>query len=231
MPGPSGPNFVIKAEYSDAVQSIAFGRVDPVSAATVNPIFLAALNNAAAVKQKADSLAGDVDILGQGLNGLQQGLSEKLDANAQAADSALFDGKLPSAFATAAQGANADKAINILNPSTWPTTGEIDFGDGTYGIRRQGTITAAAGDRTTPSLGNVTPPVLIINVGGWIKYSNSASFTTGIPSSLTQAVTDTADTFSASVIVSTTGVFYLISRNFTYPRTDAPYDVWIRYSK
>ena len=123
---------------------------------------------------------------------------------------------------------NASREVNDRNnPNTWSIGVEIDFGDGTFGRRYTGTISAAINTLHNQVLFN-TPRINIVNVGGQLQYWTAESnFPIGASLGTT---TGTLTHFSAIFWSAGDNTVTLRSQSAS-ARTNAPYDVWIRYTK
>lgn len=108
----------------------------------------------------------------------------------------------------------------VLAPHLWPVNTEVDLGDGSYGWRTTGTITAAAQVQPGVNIGIDMNTRRTINFGGWWYIGNGY---TQIGSSNTGL--STAEIYWATIWMSE-----LRSRS-NVARTNAPYDVWVRYTK
>ena len=113
----------------------------------------------------------------------------------------------------------------VTRPDLWPESTEIDLGDGLYGFRKVGTITADADSRHDIQL--VPALVDIINCGGrWVIGNNADTLFVG-----QTAINSAASVFPSGVFCDkseNTTVFYTKSQ---IVRTDAPYEVWVTYRK
>ena len=117
------------------------------------------------------------------------------------------------------------------NPSTWATSGEIDFSDGTYGIRRTGNIVAAANVANALSLITGSSTTKIISSGGWM----TEGATTAKPALGTTLYATGSNTFvfNSSAYVSSANQICVqsLSAAARTGTTNNAYDVWIRYTK
>jgi hypothetical protein len=109
-------------------------------------------------------------------------------------------------------------------PNLWQPGIEYDFGDGVYGRRYTGTITANAGVRNELVLESNTTfeSYRILNKGGYWRYSS-----VGIA-----GITHT-DPYSpgyyGSMYIASNGIRLMTQSGQN--RTSNPYDVWITYTK
>jgi hypothetical protein len=117
-------------------------------------------------------------------------------------------------------------ALNLAScPHLWPENVEIDLRDGSFGRRYTGNITVPLNqqdDRSVNYSGNM------IDSGGWITLYEVS----GIKQQLGHILTnnDGVVLSYSSINKSNTGIGTLRTLS-GWPRTNAPYDVWIRYVK
>jgi hypothetical protein len=119
----------------------------------------------------------------------------------------------------------------LFNPYSWTPDEEIDFGDGLYGMRRTGSITAAVDTNTTLVLLADTAPLLISVVGGWWckgggNLQNYLILHT-VPS-------DTLGAWDQSIFVSKPGEIVWVSRSRAARvsgNDDSKYDIAFTYIK
>jgi hypothetical protein len=115
-------------------------------------------------------------------------------------------------------------------PHLWRNDGvEIDFGDGTFGRRFIGTTSGASGERTIVSLstdinGNnamieqITGRAVCVSPNGWCEIN-------------APSISGTAQPVQALAWMSASNNDFRLSVEGNAPRTNAPYDVRIRYTK
>ena len=116
----------------------------------------------------------------------------------------------------------------ISRPDLWATNTEIAFGDGLYGYRKTGTLTVAARTRSITNIVNNVDT--IVGCGGWWTARNNL-----IKMSVTGAwviATGVPDIAMASCIDIDLNTNYIrLVTSDEQARTDAPYDVWVLYTK
>lgn len=128
------------------------------------------------------------------------------------------------ALLQAASSTSVNKAEMMMKPNTWPSGVEQDFGDGVYGMRIKGTISAAAGATTiTPVAGVSGSNVNLINYGGWTQASNGDLNRAGVPYNV-------PDLTIGMFIRATDNKLCIYSKEVS-ARTNVPYDVWVLYTK
>lgn len=121
----------------------------------------------------------------------------------------------------------SDLAEQMQKPNTWTVGTEYDFGDGVYGQRFTGTYTAAANADanayTDKKLSNISIES-ILNHGGW--FDNGS----GVKIAISGSAAGQSTNYRASeILYSSEG---LILKTFSsVARTNAPYDVWVLYTK
>ena len=123
---------------------------------------------------------------------------------------------------------------DISRPDLWPTGKEIFFGNGLYGYRKIGTITAAIDARVWTDIVTLPAGVLpsIIQSGGWIKWGDEGQHDYKYP--VNTAMTDLTgwgSTLGAWSVVRTANSQIALWNTCGLTRTDAPYDVWCTYTK
>jgi len=127
-----------------------------------------------------------------------------------------------------------DNTPNPNAPNTWPTTGaEINFGDGTFGVRRVGNLpTTAANMRNNFSIIAV-PNARILNFGGWVQRGGAGAIERhALGHMIPNGDTISSWAFSSNVFTNDTNI--LIQTVAAYARTsgtNTAYDVWVRYTK
>jgi len=109
-------------------------------------------------------------------------------------------------------------------PHLWVTGVEYDFGDGSFGQRFKNTITAAANTRSE-----------IVLIANGIKTIENSNIMFQISSgdnwySAGYPATTFPNTVSGGVQVSAAGALVL-GTIYSSARTNAPYDVWVLYTK
>jgi hypothetical protein len=125
---------------------------------------------------------------------------------------------------TGETGVNADgHTVSLNRPDLWQPSTEYDFGQGLYGQRWIGTITATGNDNVATSLARIAGVTGLYTIGGWYQHWDGTKAT--IPS-----VFDNYAPYRASVYISYANEIALRTNN-PYDRTNAPYDVWITYTK
>jgi hypothetical protein len=113
----------------------------------------------------------------------------------------------------------------LLSPHKWTVGQEYVFGDGSYGQRFTGTVTAAANALNYVLI--ITSTLAVISQGGWVAPDNNGR-KASLPSS--NVVSISGDVRMECSIYAGTANAYLASKS-NQARTDAPYDVWVRYTK
>lgn len=117
-------------------------------------------------------------------------------------------------------------ALNMLFPNTWTANTEISFGNGLYGYRAVGTITASAGTRATTGIVSGATGDLV-NYGGYWTCNNG-NWKIGI--GINPYGSGQANFNQASVLYKSSSVIYMHTLD-NNARTDAPYDIWVTYTK
>lgn len=116
-------------------------------------------------------------------------------------------------------------AYDINFPNTWPENTEIYFGNGMYGQRFTGTITAAKNTPDNTIIMTGLQNGSIINWGGnWIDADGNQM----------GAGSYKGDTVQSLVQLNKTnlnGQLFFSTNDNTGARTNAPYDVWVTYSR
>lgn len=116
-------------------------------------------------------------------------------------------------------------------PHLWPENTEINLGDGLYGYRATGTITAAANYQHQIILRESTSPYCIVSSGGYWNFRDANKNDIYY---LGHYILDSAGTKRFSVInCHKQGSNYqLVMLSIsTDTRTNAPYDIWVTYTK
>lgn len=102
-------------------------------------------------------------------------------------------------------------------PHLWPDNQEVDLGDGLYGYKAVGVITAGANaekDTIVPITGDIT----LINWNSWFKHSNSSNFW----------LSGSVGSYSCALFKADK-VYYRTKTSSA--RTNFPYTVWLTYVK
>jgi len=119
-------------------------------------------------------------------------------------------------------------------PHTWPTTGaEINFGDGTFGVRRVGNIVAAANTLAAVELiANLSSTGRLVDFGGGAMNGASAALRLGTQMQLVSNVATLA--FTTEVAYSQTAQSIWFNSYSSWARagtTNNAYDIWVRYTR
>lgn len=134
---------------------------------------------------------------------------EKYQLNARGSDLATFT--LINSGMTSMNQYTADK------PHLWPDNQEIDLGDGLYGYKAVGEITASANaekDTIIPITGDIT----LVNWNSWFKHSNGSNYW----------LSGTVGSYSCTLFKADK-VYYRTKTSSA--RTNLPYSVWLTYTK
>lgn len=117
-------------------------------------------------------------------------------------------------------------SLLLTRPDLWTPGTEYDFGGGLYGYRRTGTIAASASTEynITPFIPSTTT-AKIVSYGGWVAYNDNGN---QMQLGYNQAQS-AGDSYSAALYVNNNGIALTSCTNNT--RTNAPYDVWVTYTK
>lgn len=102
-------------------------------------------------------------------------------------------------------------------PHLWPDNQEVDLGDGLYGYKAVGVITAGANaekDTVIP----ITEDITLINWSSWFKHSNSSNFW----------LSGSVGSYSCALFKADK-VYYRTKTSSA--RTNFPYTVWLTYTK
>lgn len=118
-----------------------------------------------------------------------------------------------------------DIAEVMLKPNTWAVGVEQNFGDGVYGQRFVGTISAAANAaNTTTLLPAGHPPIKLMSCGGEWEYSKGQTMNVGM-------CWTTARYASGLDNMTGTGNALDFGSVCLTARSNAKYDIWILYTK
>ena len=127
-----------------------------------------------------------------------------------------------------------ENSLLLNRPDLWEVGTEYHFGGGLYGIRKTGTITAASDERVwtaivATSSGNLPS---IVDSGGWIKWGDEGThdYKYSINSTLT-GLAGWGNTLGAWSVMRTGDTQIALWNTSGLPRTNAPYDVWVTYTK
>lgn len=110
--------------------------------------------------------------------------------------------------------------LQLSRPDLWPVNTEIDFGNGLYGQRFTGTITAAANAGNTVHL--YATHVKVYQFGGWVQYANNGG--------TMQLAYNENSGYAFSLYSAPSGGLSLFNLSSS-ARTNAPYDIWCTYHK
>lgn len=102
-------------------------------------------------------------------------------------------------------------------PHLWPDNQEVDLGDGLYGYKAVGVITAGANaekDTVIP----ITEDITLVNWSSWFKHSNSSNFW----------LSGSVGSYSCALFKADK-VYYRTKTSSA--RTNFPYTVWLTYTK
>lgn len=115
--------------------------------------------------------------------------------------------------------------VSINKPSTWTTEIEYDFGDGVYGKRFTGTITASANSWTNVTLLPAgSAAINIIDCGGHFYYCTNQAVSIG--------TTWNSNSYNNGLDNMTpNGSALNFGSSSACARTNEPYDIWIIYNK
>lgn len=123
---------------------------------------------------------------------------------------------------------------DINRPDLWPTNKEIFFGNGLYGYRKTGTVTAASDERNMITIATNTGGTIgIVNSGGWIKWGDEGSsndYKYSINSTLTN-LPGWGNMLGAWSTIRTVNGSISLWNASGLARTNAPYDIWVTYTK
>ena len=113
-------------------------------------------------------------------------------------------------------------AYDINFPNTWKENTEIYFGNGVYGKRFTGTITAAVDTRVNTTLG--TAGINLVSYGGYIAHNNDGD-------TLHLGYSQGDNNYCASFYCEKSNNSVHLSTKTGSIRTNAPYDIWVTYTK
>ena len=114
-------------------------------------------------------------------------------------------------------GLSSMSQYTVDKPHLWPDNQEIDLGDGLYGYKAVGEITASANaekDTIIPITGDIT----LVNWNSWFKHSNGSNYW----------LSGTARSYSCTLFKADK-VYYRTKTSSA--RTNLPYSVWLTYTK
>lgn len=116
-------------------------------------------------------------------------------------------------------------AYDINFPNTWPVNQEIFFGNGLYGYRATGTVASTANARDVTQLfeipANLTNP-FVSQGGSWIRDDNNVAISFGASDS---------NGYSSNINYNGANGHVALISTSANARTNAPYDIWITYTK
>lgn len=115
----------------------------------------------------------------------------------------------------------AATAEAMLKPNMWKPDTEYSFGNGIYGIRGKGNISAAANEQKTISLGILGASQIIAFGGSWFDSIETIAIQESSSGSWESLVSLSSDG-KGSILFKTV---------IDMARTNAPYDVWCLYTK
>lgn len=102
-------------------------------------------------------------------------------------------------------------------PHLWPDNQEIDLGDGLYGYKAVGVITAGA-NAEKDTIIPITEDITLVNWSSWFKHSNSSNFW----------LSGSVGSYSCALFKADK-VYYRTKTSSA--RTNFPYTVWLTYTK
>ena len=127
-----------------------------------------------------------------------------------------------------------ENSLLLNRPDLWTVGTEYHFGGGLYGIRKTGTITAAADERVWTAIvtNSGGTSITIVNSGGWIKWGDEGThdYKYSINSTLT-GLTGWGSILGAWSTLRTGDSQIALWNASGLARTNAPYDVWVTYRK
>lgn len=122
---------------------------------------------------------------------------------------------------TASSALTAPGCYDLNRPDLWPENKEIFFGNGLYGQRFTGTFTSAAETRMLTHIYNY--PIHLINYGGYVDYDNNGD-------SMMLGYHQDDTNFVCALYTHASDGLYLFTKS-PNARTNAPYDIWVTYTK
>ncbi len=134
---------------------------------------------------------------------------EKYQLNTRGSDLATFT--LINSGMTSMNQYTADK------PHLWPDNQEVDLGDGLYGYKAVGVITAGA-NAEKDTIIPITEDITLVNWNSWFKHSNSSNFW----------LSGSVGSYSCALFKADK-VYYRTKTSSA--RTNFPYTVWLTYTK
>ena len=102
-------------------------------------------------------------------------------------------------------------------PHLWPDNQEVDLGDGLYGYKAVGVITAGA-NAEKDTIIPITEDITLVNWSSWFKHSNSSNFW----------LSGSVGSYSCALFKADK-VYYRTKTSSA--RTNFPYTVWLTYTK
>ena len=135
---------------------------------------------------------------------------------------------------TASSALTTPGCYDITRPDLWPVGQEIFFGNGLYGVRKTGTVTATADTRVWTDVITFATGVLpsIVQSGGWIKWGDEGQHDYKYPvNSAMTNLTGWGATLGAWSVIRTANSQIALWNTSGLARTDAPYDIWVTYTK
>ena len=127
-----------------------------------------------------------------------------------------------------------ENSLLLNRPDLWTIGTEYNFGGGLYGIRKTGTITAAADERVQTAIITVTGGnnPNIINSGGWIKWGDEGNNDYKYPINSTMTGLTGWGSIEGAWSVMRTGNTQIALQNTSgLARSNQAYDVWVLYTK
>ena len=127
---------------------------------------------------------------------------------------------------TAGSGVTTPGAYDINFPNTWPENTEIYFGNGLYGQRFTGTITAAADTRAIVTLDASIINAKLVSQGGYWTDADDGNYPIGSYDAGTNSFYKMACITGGG---SNDGIF--LNQYSNAARSNSSYDVWVTYTK
>lgn len=112
----------------------------------------------------------------------------------------------------------------VTRPDLWPANEEVNFGNGLYGIRKTGTITATA--ETTSRELLASDGMNVVSFGGWFVMNSSKSIY-----AIGQSSDFAAGNYQSAVLYSKSGGGVVLQSKCPVDRVDAEFDCWVTYTK